>query len=179
MLKYIREYGSTVLIVLVGAFLVYRIFGGGTHPMSGQVAPDFSLADTTGKTVDLASHLGKEVVVLDFWASWCPPCRKGLPILDTVAKSFAGQPVAIYGVNIREGEALVKSFAEKNGLTLPLLLDDKGYVADDYGVSGIPQTVVIDRSGTIRSVHVGVSPWGFEGAITADINAALAAGSGS
>ena len=171
-MHYIREYGSTALIVLVGALLVYRLAVGGPHPLNGQSAPAFSLVDMAGNTVDLASHRGKDVVVLDFWASWCPACRKGLPVLDKVAQHFAGQPVAIYGVNIREGAALVAEFAKQNKLTLPLLLDDTGQVADSYGVSGIPQTVIIDRDGIVRSVHAGVPLWGFEETLIADIESA-------
>lgn len=175
-MRYLREYGSTVLIVLVGTLLLYKLVSGGTHPLTGRAAPDFTLPLVGGEAVSLASHLGKDVVVLDFWASWCPPCREGLPVLDRVARAHAGQPVAVYGVNIREGKNLVTEFATANKLSLPILLDNTGVVADDYGVSGIPQTVVIDRSGKVHSVHVGLSLWGFEKTLAGDIKAALAAG---
>jgi len=175
-MKFLREYGSTVLIVLVGALLVYRIAGGGTHPLTNQAAPDFNLPLLSGESVSFASHLGKEVVVLDFWASWCPPCRNGLPVLDQVARDHAGKPVAFYAVNIREGKDLVAAFAADTKLALPILLDSTGLVADDYQVTGIPQTVVIDRSGKVHVVHVGSSLWGFDTTLTQDIQAALAAG---
>lgn len=177
-MKFLRDNGSTLLMVVVGAFLVYRLAGGGTHPLTDQAAPDFTLPLLTGESVSLASHRGKEVVVLDFWASWCPPCRAGLPVLDQVARDHAGQPVAFYAVNIREGKELVSAFAAENKLTLPILLDNTGLVAEDYGVTGIPQTVVIDRSGNIHVVHVGGSLWGFEKTLAGDIQAALAAGTG-
>jgi peroxiredoxin len=173
-MHYIREYGTTVLIVVAGALLAYKLASGGTHPLTGQMAPDFSLPLVSGETVSLASHRGKDVVILDFWASWCPPCREGLPLLDKVARSQEGAPVAIYAVNIREGRNLVSEFARTNQLTLPILLDNTGVVADDYGVTGIPQTVIIDRSGRIHAVHVGLSMWGFEDTLAADIQAALA-----
>ena len=176
-MKLLRDYGSTVLIVLVGALLVYRLADGGTHPLTNQVAPDFTLPLITGESISLASHLGKEVVVLDFWASWCPPCRAGLPVLDRVARDHAGKPVAFYAVNIREGKDLVSAFATDIKLTLPILLDNTGLVADDYGVTGIPQTVVIDRAGKVHMVHVGSSLWGFDKTLAEDIQAALAAGS--
>ena len=95
-------------------------------------------------------------------------------MLDKVARSQEGAPVAIYAVNIREGRNLVSEFARTNQLTLPILLDNTGVVADDYGVTGIPQTVIIDRSGRIHAVHVGLSMWGFEDTLAADIQAALA-----
>src|SRR5690606_25915604 len=109
-------------IMLTGAAVIYLFAVGGTHPLSGKTAPDFSLSDVDGKTVTLASHRGKDVVVLDFWASWCPPCREGLPVVDAVAKNFAGQPVAVYAVNIQEHKEAVEEFVRKNNLTLPVLL---------------------------------------------------------
>lgn len=178
-MQYLREYGSTVLIVLVGALVIYKMAVGGPHPLDGKAAPDFTLPNVDGTPVSLSSHLGKEVVVLDFWASWCPPCRKGLPVLDSLAKSLKGQPVAIYAINIRESKALVSEFARLEKLTLPILLDDTGLVADDYGVTTIPQTVIIDRAGNVHKVVVGLSMWGAEESLLAEIRAALDIGTGT
>ena len=172
-MKYLREYGSTVLIILVGALIIYKMAVGGPHPLDGKAAPNFTLPNVDGTPVSLSSHLGKEVVVLDFWASWCPPCRQGLPVLDSLAKSLKGQPVAVYAINIRESKALVSEFARLEKLTLPILLDDTGLVADDYGVTTIPQTVIIDRTGKVHSVEVGAPLWGAEETILAEIQAAL------
>ena len=178
-MKYLREHGSIILIVLAGALLVYKLFSGGTHPLTGKMAPDFQMPLLNGQPVSLADHRGKEVVVLDFWASWCPPCRESLPLLDQVAREHTGQPVAIYAVNIREGRELVSEFSKVNKLSLPILLDDTGLVSDDYGVSEIPQTVIIDRAGRIHTIHTGLSMWGFRDSLDADIQAAIAAGSTS
>lgn len=172
-MKYIREHGSTILLVLAGALLVYKLASGGTHPLMGKMAPDFELSRIDGRQVSLADHRGKDVVVLDFWASWCPPCREGLPILNELAREHAGKPVAFYAVNIREGNELVAEFAKTNKLTLPILLDSIGIVSDDYQVDGIPQTVVIDRAGKIQTVHTGLAMWGFKETLAADIQAAL------
>jgi len=173
-MKYLRDYWSTALIVLIGGFLLYRLVVGSPHPLNGAQAPPFTLENLQGESVSLASHLGKDVVVLDFWATWCPPCRKGLPVLDRLSKTYAEKSVAIYAVNIREGDTLVSRFVEENKLSLGILLDTKGMVADDYGVSGIPQTVIIDRTGKIHAIHVGVSPFGFEASLASDIEEALA-----
>jgi len=175
-MQYLREYGSTVLIVLVGALVIYVMAVGGTHPLDGKAAPDFTLPRLDGASVTLSNHLGKDVVVLDFWASWCPPCRKGLPALDRVSKSLEGESVAIYAINIRESQALVAEFARMEKLTLPILLDDTGLVADDYGVTTIPQTVIIDRSGKVYKVEAGIPLWGAEEALLAEIRAALGSG---
>lgn len=178
-MKYLREYGTTVLIVIVGVLLVYRMASGGTHPLTGKMAPDFTLPQLNGESVSLASHRGKDVVVLDFWASWCPPCRDGLPVLDKLSRDYSGKGVVIYAVNIRESKGLLTEFANLNKLSLPMLLDDTGVIADDYGVQGIPQTVIIDRNGRIQKIHVGVSFWGFETELKEDIEAAGAVAPGS
>lgn len=174
-MKWLREHGSTVLIVVASVLLITKLLGPGTHALTGKPAPDFTLPSLAGPEASLAAHRGKDVVVLDFWASWCPPCREGLPVLDRVAKRYAGKPVAVYAVNIRESPNLVAEFAKAQGLTLPILLDDTGVIADDYGVTGIPQTVIIGRDGVIREIHIGMSMWGFEEELAAEIDAALAA----
>lgn len=178
-MQFLRQYGTTIALIALAGFLVFQVFGGGSHPLDGQPAPEFTLPTLEGEQVSLADHSGKDVIVLDFWASWCPPCRKGLPILDEVARDFQDRPVAVYAVNIREGKALIRDFVGKNKLSLPVLLDDTGIVADDFQVSGIPQTVIIDRNGTIHSVHVGVPPFGFKSSLVGDIESALAAGDGN
>ena len=173
-MKLIREYGTTVAILLIGGAIIARMIFPGAHPLVGQMAPEFALTDVAGNPVTLKDHLGKDVVVLDFWASWCPPCREGLPKLDALADHFAGQAVAIYGVNIGETAAQAKDFRDGQGLDLPVLLDESGLVAEDYGVTGIPQTVIIDKSGRVHEVHVGISP-GFETSIQTEIETLLAA----
>lgn len=172
-MKYIQEYGSTALIIVLGLFVIYRLFVPAPHALIGKPAPDFTLATPEGKEVSLAAHRGKEVVVLDFWATWCPGCRQGLPVVDSVAKKFADKPVAVYAVNIREGAALVQQYLSSTGLTVTPLMDDSGLVADDYLVTGIPQTVIIDKNGRIENIHVGLPPYGFEKALSEDINSAL------
>jgi len=172
MYKVVREYGSTAGILIAGALIVAWLLNPSPHPLEGQMAPHFELADLSGETASLDQHLGKDIVVLDFWATWCPPCRKGMPILDAVADHFADQPVAIYGVNIQESPEQVKRFTEAGELNLPILMDETGIVAEDYGVTGIPQTVVIDKSGRIRTIIVGVGPR-FEQTLRREIQALL------
>lgn len=155
-MRILKEYGTTIAIVVAAFVAIAWLLNPRPHPLEGAMAPTFALPDVSGQTIDMATHIGKDVVVLDFWASWCPPCRKGLPAVDGMAKTFEGQPVAVYAVNIMEGEALVKEFAASTGLNLPILMDKTGIVAEDYGVTGIPQTVIIDQSGRIHAIHVGL-----------------------
>ncbi|OAB62909.1 hypothetical protein AY599_05865 [Leptolyngbya valderiana BDU 20041] len=145
-----------------------------TASLVGTKAPAFELATTGGGTMSLEDALANnKVVVLDFWATWCPPCREGLPVLDKVATKYAEQGVTIYAVNVQESEEVAAQFMEQQKLSLPVALDADGAVSEAYQVSGIPQTVVIDADGTIRAVHVGFSPSLAED-ISAEIEASIA-----
>jgi len=134
--------------------------------------PEGTLNLLDGSEVQLSSHIGKQVVVLDFWASWCGPCRKGLPVVQQVSEQFAGMDVVFYAVNLREDESSIKTFLAANGITLPVAMDD-GKLSEAFGVSGIPHTVIIGKGGNIQSVHTGFSPE-LETQLSADISAALA-----
>ena len=96
-------------------------------------------------------------MILDFWATWCPPCREGLPHLDKLAKDRAAD-VKIFAVNLQEESGQVEAFLKKQNLSLTALLDTDAAVAKLYGVEGIPQTVVIGKDGTVRKVIVGLAP---------------------
>ncbi|MDR1305146.1 MAG: DUF2092 domain-containing protein [Verrucomicrobiales bacterium] len=133
------------------------------HPLVGQPAPEFTLTDLSGQPVSLSALRGK-VVVLDFWATWCPPCVAGLPKIWRVMQEH---PDAVfYAVNVKESAADIEKFLAKKKLaTLPVLRDADGKISDDYQAKAIPQTVIIGKDGVIVSVHVGLS---------GDLKAALA-----
>jgi cytochrome c biogenesis protein CcmG, thiol:disulfide interchange protein DsbE len=122
-------------------------------PAVGHPAPDFMLTTVAGKTVKL-SELRGTPVVLNFWATWCPPCRAELPELQAASQRLAGQ-VAIIGVDQAEAPADVQAFASKLGLTYPLPLDTNGDASRRYAVRSLPTTFFIDRAGTIRQIQVG------------------------
>ncbi len=132
---------------------------GAAGAMIGKPAPDFTLKDLDGKEVKL-SDLKGQVVMLDFWATWCGPCRASMPHLDAIYKEFGDVEggkggLKAYAVNLREKDAVIKPFVQKTNLLMPVLLDTDGKVAKSFGVSGIPQTVVIDKEGKIVKVTVG------------------------
>ncbi len=141
----------------------------GEHAMVGKPAPEFTLQDLEGTDVSLASLRGK-TVILDFWATWCGPCRQGLPVLMDIAKDRAADGVVLWAVDLSEPKAKVQSFLEKKGWSLPVLLDTKGAISAKYKVGGIPHTVVIDPEGVIRAVEIGFG--GREGT-TRTINSAI------
>jgi thiol-disulfide isomerase/thioredoxin len=171
-LRILKEYGSTAAILIAGALILAWQLNPPPHPLEGEMAPDFELPRLDGGVVSLADHIGNEIVILDFWASWCPPCRKGLPLVESVAKHFSEEPVAVYAINIREGSGLVAHFVDKLKLDMPFLLDDTGLVSDDYGVTGIPQTVIIDKTGRMAVIYNGVG-LRFESQLRSDVQALL------
>jgi len=128
------------------------------HPLVGKKAPTSKLELLDGGTLDLAQHKGKEIVVLDFWATWCGPCVQALPTLIEVTDSFKEQGVRFYAVNQAEDVADIKQFLKLKKLSFPIALDPESAFGSDYHVQGIPQTVIIDASGKVQVVHVGFSP---------------------
>ena len=128
----------------------------GPHPMVGAEAPRFVLATPEGEQVDLNDHLGKDVVLLDFWATWCPPCVAALPKIERVAESFAEQGVAFYAVNQDETAQEVLDFLEARELPAPVVLDEGSVAARSYGVRGLPTSVLIGKDGRVQVVHVGL-----------------------
>jgi thiol-disulfide isomerase/thioredoxin len=125
------------------------------HPLVGKSAPLFNTSFLDGAPFDLGQHLGKDVVVLDFWATWCGPCVASMPTLSEVSSEFRDRGVRLFAVNCAEQPEEVKDFVEQSGLELTVVMDPDGSVMRAYGADGIPQTVQIDRQGKVRFVHVG------------------------
>jgi peroxiredoxin/outer membrane lipoprotein-sorting protein len=142
-----------------GAVLV-QAFGpqGGAEPQSplvGKPAPPFTLKGVKGSTVSLAAYKGK-VVLLDFWATWCGPCRIEMPRVEKLYKEFKAKGLVVFGVDFAEDPAVVRAFLARNPYTIPILLDVSGEVGRKYQADGIPTLVVIGKDGRISSYFVGV-----------------------
>jgi thiol-disulfide isomerase/thioredoxin len=133
-------------------------FGPPVEDVVAVAAPDFTLNDLMGPAFHLQDLRGK-VVVLDFWATWCGPCRAIMPVIaDLAAKYNPGGKVFITSINLREDAEKVRSFLASRGLELPTLLDSEGKVGLAYQAQAIPLTVVIAPDGTIYKTHKGAGP---------------------
>ena len=128
------------------------------HGLKGKVAPPIKLSMMDGSIFELANQKGKEIVVLDFWATWCVPCRQGMPILSKVVKEFEGKGVRLYAVNLNEDASAIQQFLDSTGLDLTVVMDKKGDAANAYHAESIPQMVIVGRDGIVKQVHVGLSP---------------------
>jgi len=132
----------------------------GEDDFLGAVAPDFTLPSLKGEEVTLSDHKGEDIVLLDFWATWCGPCRMAMPVVEEVAEKFAEQGVQLYAVNLREAPERIRGFLETVGVEeSDVLLDQRGAVQRDYAASNIPRMVVVGKDGTIQAIHRGYSPY--------------------
>jgi DsbE subfamily thiol:disulfide oxidoreductase len=123
-------------------------------PQVNAPAPDFELENLTGEKKHLADYQGK-VVVLNFWATWCGPCKYEMPFFQEIYESYSSD-IAVLAVNNQESVDRVKPFVEEMGLTYEILMDKDGSVATQYQVLGFPTTYFIDPNGIIKFLHVGV-----------------------
>ncbi len=121
----------------------------------GDAAPDFSLEDLANQPWTLASLRGQKVVVLDFWATWCGPCRMAMPALQTLHRDLKDRGLEIVGVNQAESADRVRNFLNLKKYTFRTVLDRRADVAHDYGVRAIPVLVVVDKRGMIRRIQAG------------------------
>ena len=123
-------------------------------------APDFTLKSLTGENLKL-SELRGNVVLLNFWASWCGPCRQEMPLLEKMHNKYKGLGFTVMGVNVEEDSSKAKAMAKKDKLSFPVLFDTQSQVSKAYQVSAMPSTVIIDRDGKVRYLHKGYLP-GYE-----------------
>jgi len=124
----------------------------------GQPAPDFIAKDLADRTVNLSDYHGQKVVLLDFWATWCEPCRMAMPGLQGVLDDFKDRGLEILSVNQGESSEQAAGFMKKKGYGFHVLLDPDSAIGGTYGVRGIPTVVAIDKLGVVRWIKVGYSP---------------------
>ena len=126
-------------------------------PEVGKLAPDFQLEDLEGQSISLSDFRGKPVLI-NFWATWCPPCRDEMPYLQQIYEEWSGKGLVVLAIDIGESPSKVKEFLQSQELSLPVLLDAKENVAREYNITGIPTTFFIDKDGTIQVKLIGAFP---------------------
>jgi len=146
----------TILALGLGVSLTACGGDSDTTSLVGKAAPDFALKSVDGQDCKLSDQKGK-VVILDFWATWCPPCRQSLPHVQSVSqdKALAAKNVVAWAVNQQESDDDVKKFLQDNHYTFEVALDASGSVGSSYKVTGMPTTVIIGTDGVIKNVFIG------------------------
>ena len=147
------------LLILLSTFIVFTgCTGGSTTDLSiGSKAPDFELYDLEGKLHKLSDYKGTPIL-LNFWATWCGPCRSEMPHLEEVYENWKDKDLIFFAVNVGESSTDVTAFLDYFGFNMPVLLDNAKTVSRKYGVSGIPTTYFIDEDGIIQNRVVGAFP---------------------
>ena len=138
------------------------------HHLTGKSAPPTRLPLLDGGSFDLKDHRGKDIVLLDFWATWCGPCREYMPIIERVAESFKDEGVVLYAVNSAEPAETVRRYLEATPLHSTIALDPTGQASVMYDAASLPMTVLIDKDGRIQKVYIGVGR-GIESELRKDI----------
>jgi len=133
---------------------VLRAPGLDVNAEEGALAPDFLLERLDAGELRL-SDLRGQPIVLNFWATWCAPCRKEIPQLVAAYNRFAPDGLVIVGLNLQEGKGIVTPYAQDYGMKFPIAIDRDGEVGDKYHILGLPTTYFIDRHGVIRSIFIG------------------------
>ncbi len=138
-------------------------------PGTGDRAPDFKLQNLSGETVTLSSLAGR-AVILNFWATWCPPCRREMPLLDQIQKKYGNKGLTVVGLDVDEPLELVKSYISSVNVSYPIWVDapleTPGYdrtraIFSRFGGVGFPSTIFIDRAGIIQNIYIGELSQGF------------------
>jgi cytochrome c biogenesis protein CcmG/thiol:disulfide interchange protein DsbE len=145
-----------VVGLVILALLVYGLLSSrqGGRPQPGEPAPDWSLTLLDGSEVALAD-LGGQIVVLNFWASWCAPCRREAAGLQSVWESYQDRGVVFVGVTYRDARDASLAFIEEYGITYTNGVDEMGRISDAYGVTAVPETFIIDRQGRLNWLKIG------------------------
>ncbi len=148
---------KTIHIVALALFCAWAVAGriGPAQAVeAGQAAPEFQLKDLRGQPVSLAGLKGK-VVVIDFWASWCGPCRESMPFLEKLSKTYRDKGLVVLGVNIDNELKAAQKFLSEVPISFAVVNDAEKKVAKAYGPPTMPSSYLIDRQGRVRHVHAG------------------------
>ena len=147
----------TSLSVLLACFLSFAGANLANASAVQGLAPNFTLKTLTGKNLKLSEMTGN-VVLINFWASWCGPCREEMPLLNALHKKYEQLGFTVLGVNVEEDVKNARGFLKNFPVNFPVLLDTTNKVSKQYNVLAMPTTVVVDRDGNMRYLHKGYKP---------------------
>ncbi len=150
-----------VCLFFLGAGCEQRSTGGA---VVGETAPDFTLVDRKGKTWTL-SELKGQVVFVNFWATWCPPCREEMPAMQRLLDRMPEDTFKMLAILNRDTPANADLFALKNNITIPILNDMGNNIGPMYGLTGLPETFIIDKQGVLREKFIGPAQWDSQGVV--------------
>lgn len=148
-----RGFGLGAILLVVAILIIAFVVGLAlarqqqTQPTNG-LAPDFSVTTFDNQTINLRDLRGK-IVLLNFWASWCVPCKREAPILQSVWEQYRDQDVILLGIAYVDSDSSSRAFIEEYGITYPNAPDVGTHISDAYNITGVPETFIIDRDGTI------------------------------
>ena len=158
--------------ILLGALLViFTASSLASSSLEGQEAPDFVLKSATGENLRLSENRG-DVVLINFWATWCGPCRQEMPLLNDLYGRYQRVGFNLLGVNIDDDSRRAMQMVQELGVNFPVLFDESKEVSQLYEVEAMPVTVLVDREGTVRHVHHGYKP-GYEEKYLTEIRSLL------
>lgn len=134
-------------------------------PLTGSLAPDFTLPDLDGTPVTLSRYRG-QVVLLNLWALWCPPCIDEMPSMQTLYDRMQGEEFVLLAVEVGRSKPLeVREFVAEHGLAFPVLLDTKSRMKGLYAITGVPETFLLARDGRVERTFIGPRDWGSKSAL--------------
>jgi cytochrome c biogenesis protein CcmG/thiol:disulfide interchange protein DsbE len=164
-----KRLNATLAVLLLGGLLIFATrlepeasavisqsapSSAEARPLANHIAPDFALSDLAGEQISLSELRGK-VVLVNIWATWCPPCRAELPMIEAAHQRYGEQGFVVLAVNQAEERALVADFMRDHGLSFPVLLDSDAAVSRLYATQALPSSFFIDRQGVIRTLYRG------------------------
>ncbi len=162
---------STLIRPLLILLLSSVLLAGITARAVSGVAPDFALQSRDGETVSLAQLRG-QVVMINFWATWCGPCREEMPHLEALHQRYAALGFTLLGINVEENSEDAEEWLEEMPVSFSILFDPENYVSELYDVVAMPSTVLVDRQGNLRFSHHGYQP-GYENEYQTQIRALI------
>jgi peroxiredoxin len=164
-MRFMRR-SKTLLLCMLMVFFIFFIAGceniSGLFKVKrmeiGKPAPDFVLQDASGKAWGLSSLKGK-VVFVNFWATWCKPCRDEMPSMEVLNRAMAGKPFQMLSIVFNDDLDMAKSFAQRLGATFPVLGNPSQELTQAYMITGVPETFLIDADGILRHKFIGPYDW--------------------